>query len=237
MKIQVRNGCFETNSSSQHSLVVMKDEGYYTPEEISQEIYFEDDQETGEEDCVWDISGSELYFGREPFRALATFADKWQYACASLVIEYNDETCKMLVDLAKKYVPGLKKVVFPMDFEVVPKKTEENKDDDYIQKRGMTEDEFEVFLNKQAEKWDIDVNWWNDRFGNFRYEKPSTGRVDKPFLSHFLKKEKITVEEFLTNRKYIIIQDGDETCYYGGMKRAGLINMDAIDHEIPEDNE
>ena len=34
MKRQIRRGCFETNSSSQHSLCIMKKDEHYTPEEI-----------------------------------------------------------------------------------------------------------------------------------------------------------------------------------------------------------
>ena len=34
MKRQIRRGCSETNSSSQHSLCIMKKDEHYTPEEM-----------------------------------------------------------------------------------------------------------------------------------------------------------------------------------------------------------
>lgn len=34
------------------------------------------------------------------------------------------------------------------------------------------------------------------------------GRVDENILTGFLKRENITLEEFLINKKYIVIQDG-----------------------------
>ena len=48
-----------------------------------------------------------------------------------------------------------------------------------------------------------------------------------------LEKENITLEEFLINKKYVVIQDGDERCEFTKIKKTGLINFDAIDHEYP----
>ena len=166
MKRQIRRGCFESNSSSQHSLVVMKNDDHYTSEEISKEFYLS-------KHGVWDVWDYSLDFGRSPFRSLGTFKTKWLYACASLVEEYNDDAYKELEALAFKYVPGLKKI-------------------------------------------------------------PYTGQTDEPFLQRFLEHEKLSLEEYLTNRKYVIIQDGDEYCYWQDMKNAGLVNSDAIDHEYPD---
>lgn len=55
-------------------------------------------------------------------------------------------------------------------------------------------------------------------------------------LSGFLKKENISLEEYLTNKRYVVIQDGDEYGCFKDMKRSGLVNMDAIDHEYPRDD-
>ena len=85
MKRQIRRGVFETNSSSQHSLCIMKKDEHYTPDEIAKDFYLWDDKETGEKDCEWHIWDHNMEFGRSPFRALSNFHDKWLYACASLV--------------------------------------------------------------------------------------------------------------------------------------------------------
>ena len=135
MKRQIRRGVFETNSSSQHSLCIMKKDEHYTPDEIAEDFYLCDDKETGEEDCEWYIWDYDLNFGRSPFRALGNFHDKWLYACASLVHEYNDENYKKLEALALKYVPGLKRIVVPMISDSVADKNHpENKDSDYAKK-------------------------------------------------------------------------------------------------------
>lgn len=241
MKRQIRRGVFETNSSSQHSLCIMKKDEHYTPDEIIQNFSLFDDEETGEKDCVWQIwDSSDLNFGRSPFRALGNFRDKWLYACASLVNEYNDENYKKLEALALKHVPGLKKIIVPMISDSVANKNyPENKDSDYAQEYGKTEKELSEWLDQKEKDWGIDtIEYWKTDDGYFCFEKPYTGYVDEDMLSGFLEKENISLEEYLTNKKYVVIQDGDEYGYFRDMKRAGLVNMDAIDHEYPRnDNE
>ena len=236
MKRQVRRCVFETNSSSQHSLCVMKIDEYYTPEEISKNFFLWSNKDTGEEKCEWHIWDGDLEFGRSPFRVLCTFKDKWLYACASLVREYNDEIYKELESLALKHVPGLKKIVIPMVSDSFADKNHpENKDNDYAQKYGKTEDEFNKWLEQKEKDWGIDtITYWESDNGYFHFERPLTGHVDEDMLSGFLEEENISLEEYLTNRKYVVIQDGDEYNEFGNFKRSGLINLDSIDHEYPK---
>ena len=223
MKRQIRRGVFESNSSSQHSLVVMKNDDHYTVQEILKGLYIQ-------KDGVWDVC--ELDFGRAPFRALGTFKMKWLYACASLVEEYNDDAYKELEALAFKYVPGLKRIELPMTTTcIINKDLEENKDYEY----GKTEEELNKYLEQKEKNWGIEtIEYWEDRHGNFCFSIPYTGQTDEPFLQRFLEHEKLSLEEYLTNRKYVSIQDGDEYCYWQDMKNAGLVNSDAIDHEYPD---
>lgn len=238
MKRQIRRGVFETNSSSQHSLCIMKNDWHYTPDEIAKDFYLLDDQETGEKDCEWYIWEDNLKFGRSPFRTLGNFHDKWLYACASVVSEYNDENYKKLEALAFKYVPGLKKIIIPMIAELIADKEHSaNKDSEYAQYYGKTEDEFNEWLEQKEKDWEIDtIKYWEDDNGYFHFKKPYTGYVDENVLGEFLEKENISLEEYLTNKKYVVIQDGDEYCYWSDMKKTGLVNMDAIDYEYPRDD-
>ena len=220
-----------------HSLTVMKRDDKYTSEEILEEIYLCKDKETGEDKCVWNIWDHDLEFGRSPFRALGTFTDKWLYACASLVHDYNDETYKELVALALKYIPGLKKVELPTTSDsCADKDDEEHKDDEYFQKYGKTEDELVEYLMQKEKDWGMEIDYWKSSSGYWHYDRPFTGYVDENILSGFLEKEGITLEEYLTNKKYVVIQDGDEYCYWSDMKKTGLVNMDAIDHEYPKED-
>lgn len=237
MKRQIRTGVFETNSSSMHSLVIMKNSEYYTPEEILEEIYLHRDLETGEESCVWEPWEHDMRFERSPFKTLGTFTDKWLYACASLVSDYNNEKYKELEALALKYIPGLKKIKLPMTSNSIANKdSEKAKDSEYYQHYGKTEAELIEYLSKKEKDWDMEIEYWESDSGYWHYDMPDTGYTDDNILSGFLKKEGITLEEYLINKKYVVIVDGDEYCIFDSMKEHGLINMDAIDREYPEGN-
>lgn len=87
---QIREGIFETNSSSTHSMVIRKGTGtYYTHEEMLYEMY-------DIHDGVYQ-PWSSLYFGRAPFRVLTTFEDKVRYAYANLAQEMVDEVIRELL--------------------------------------------------------------------------------------------------------------------------------------------
>lgn len=236
MKRQTRREVFETNSSSMHSLCIMKNNDKYTSEEISKDFWLCEDKESGCKDCVWNILKYSLEFGRSPFRAIGNFHDKWLYACASLASEYNDDAYKELLAIALKYVPGLRKIHLPKRTRTIENKdAPENKDDNYAQKYGMTEEEFLDYLEKKENEWGISLTYWEDRHGNFEFDAPYTGYVDENVLGDFLEKENVSLEEFLTSKKYVVIQDGDEYCYWADMKESGLVNLEAIDHEYPKD--
>lgn len=226
MKRQIRRSVFETNSSSMHSLTVMKVDDKYTSEEITKDLHLLNG--------VWHIWEDDLEFGRSPFKVLTTFEDKWCYACASLVNEYNDDNYKELKRIAFKYIPNLKKIELPIEAKhIYNKDADENKGDKFAQEYGMTEDEFDKFLEQREKEWDIEIRCWIDTSDNFRYEKPFTGWNDDNILGGFLKKEGITLEEFLINKKYVAIQDGDEYCEWDKFKRSGLMDISKIDHEYP----
>ena len=233
MKKQIRRNVFETNSSSMHSLVIMKRNDVYTADEFLDGIYLHKDKETGEPSCIWEPWSNDMEFGRSPFRPLGTFKMKWLYACASLVKEYNDETYKELENIAFKYVPGLKKIRLPITSESVANRDSDqwHKDDKYIQKYGKTEKELVEFLLEKEEKFGMKLDYWESSNGWWHYDFPFTGYVDEDVLSGFLSKENISLEEFLINKKYVVIQDGDEYCYWIHMKKTGLVNMDKIEKE------
>lgn len=62
-------------------------------------------------------------------------------------------------------------------------------------------------------------------------ERVSYGSVDEDILTPFLKNTGITLKEFLTNKKYVVIVDGDEYCIWNSLKDSGLVNIDEIEKE------
>lgn len=61
-------------------------------------------------------------------------------------------------------------------------------------------------------------------------KKPEYAGVDEPYLGSWLATNNISLEEFLTNKKYIVIQDGDEYCIWEDLIRSGLIDTKALDN-------
>jgi hypothetical protein len=174
---QIRNGVFETNSSSMHSLVIKKNGGYYTNEELNEDLWLSKG--------IWEIwSDEKISFGRYPFKCLATFESKVRYAIASL--------CGYRSDCEEKF-KEIENIVTDVVWECNGIKLPERR--------------------------------WSDS-GELSY-----GYVDEDILTPFLNDECISLREFLTNKKYVVIVDGDEYCIWNSMKDAGIINMDKIEKE------
>lgn len=238
MKRQIRKGVWETNSSSCHSLTVLKSTSndYYTREEIR--------------DSVWLWKGRlqftdwNMYFGRSPFRTLNDFEGKLRYAVACLVNKYGDKYYNELFDICKKYVTGFEDFEFPMQHKtcraIIGDERVDPKEDDWDYEYAKTEEQMEEYLNEnypmpegsEAEFWQYerDEDEEPDKYWHFSYF--NFGGTDDYCLGYWLDKENISLEEFLTNRRYIVICDGDEYCVWKDMKKSGLINVDAIEKEI-----
>lgn len=203
---QIRQGLFETNSSSMHSLVVKKKDTYVTPEEAKRDLRTYNDG-------LSRAYNHDLRFGRSPFQVLYGIKDKALYAIRSLCT-YKDETYYEIIRVLQNLVPEFK------DFEY---------DDDAgtYMKKYYTENDMKAMYGEG--------NYY-DRGDNWIYYGYDFGDMDTPILPSFLDKEGITIEEFLTNKKYVVVVDGDEHCIYKNMKKNGLIAMDAIDHEYCPDD-
>lgn len=87
---------------------------------------------------------------------------------------------------------------------------------------------------QKEKEWNIEIDYWESSDGYWEFKRPYAGYVDEDILSGFLEKENMSIEEFLLNKRYVVVQDGDEYCYWQDIKATGLINMDMIDHEYLE---
>ena len=61
-------------------------------------------------------------------------------------------------------------------------------------------------------------------------KKPEYVGVDDSCLDSWLAVNNISLKEFLTNKKYVVIQDGDEYNIWSDLVRAGLIDTAALDN-------
>ena len=106
---QIRGGTFETNSSSAHSLVIMKEGIEITAENFD----IEADTWIGHEGRLkfWQ---HDLVYDRSPYRVLASVGDKLGYVVAAC---RSDEEIKRVIAGIKSRIPAIKKVEFPTDWE------------------------------------------------------------------------------------------------------------------------
>lgn len=66
---------------------------------------------------------------------------------------------------------------------------------------------------------------------------PNYGGTDDYQIEGWLKYYNVSLEEFLTNKKYIVVVDGDEYCVWSNIKDSGLVDVKKIIHDSYEESE
>lgn len=206
MKRQIRRNVFETNSSSMHSIVVMKEDNYITENNVSFGYYY------NKEDGTVDFEPADEY-GRSPFQILYKFKDKLKYAMAALCDNKEDDYYKEICEVIKEFIPSF------TDFNL------SGRPESYKKKWYSDERIKEI-------KKDYDfLGERNDELIFYEYNFGSIDHQSMDLLPSFLEKNNISIKEFLTNNKYVVIIDGDEYCIFKEIKERGLININNIDFE------
>lgn len=226
MKINIRKGLFETNSSSMHTIVVLNEDEHYDKKDIEEEMWLDN------EGTMEIFSEGELDFGRH-FDILITFVEKLKYAIAY----YGKERFEEIEKIANKYVPECKRIDLPSEFLKAP----------FVDEDGNTYESFrvkEIYPSKEEFK-NGEVTRFEVYKGNGKYieVKPSISDEYRPYygeIDHqsrtvlgdwFKKHPDVSLEEFLINKKYIIVIDGDESFVWDKYKAAKIINTDMIESE------
>ena len=214
--ISIRKGCFETNSSSMHSLAIWKKCKPYSDYDLSLGTKYDRDKENGVfellEHCYEE---SDYNFHRYPYKQLTTPIEKLRYIvglyisykypesndlvtkCIDNEPEYyftNKEIEKELLQLIEKYT-GYKKVQWY-------KKGEECKRDE----------------NDELVWYDVE-------------EYPSTSSYNDSGedVLNFIERKNITLEDLIFKPNYTIQVDGDEHCEFADMFKFGMINIDNLE--------
>lgn len=143
---------------------------------------------------IWDgelkFDVEDLNFGRTPFEVLTTFYDKLRYAIPSLFSKYNGT---------------------PYDKKNNPVYA----DPKWNELMTILEKYFKDFNMIQLPE----TYWFKDENTDEYQMYFGYIETDMSLVERFLDKENISLEEFLTNRKYIIIVDGDEYCIFKTLKK------------------
>lgn len=257
MKYQIRKGCFETNSSSMHSLIITKENENVrmTQEEIRNEFYLNEDwykeRHKNDEKEVVQIDPWENEFGRSPFNVLVTFRDKLAYAIAEYCggnytiqsyidagIRFNETFVPLLIRLT-----GCDEVeygkehcaTFAIYSDVGGDYLDEVEEVDYqdLILAGVDDD-----ISKDDKIFGVYKNVAeNGRLIEEAYfDVPDYGSIDhqsKGLLTGFLKSNNLSLEDYLTRKDIVVIITGDEYSTFSNMILCGLIDVNNIVTQYP----
>lgn len=259
MKYQIRKGCFESNSSSMHSLVVTKknENIRMTQKEIRKEFYLDEEwykeRHKNDEKEIVEIEPWENDFGRSPFTVLSSFRDKLAYAIA----EYCGDNYRIesYLQAEKKFdkifVPLLTHLIgcdeIKWDkwdykhFEIYSDGGEYFDEVEevpyeklvYVEKEdrdGLSDDDL---LRGHYRKTDVDGRPVEDAW----FDVPDFGSIDHQsagLLTGFLELNNLSLEDYLTRKDVVVIIDGDEYDELGNLIECGLIKEDSIVLRFPK---
>lgn len=231
----IRRNCFETNSSSQHSIVVTTNDCHVTAKELTGRDGYNPEYVYVNSHGAIDLHEVRDGYGRYPFQILSTFEDKLHYAlCEYLGSKYVDD-------------PDYDKIFEEFENitkEVIPEFTHfiiATRDEDMwlTQDGDMIPHKFLIYDGWDAEN-EREIYTYKDKEGNIHHaifdeenylEAPDIGQIDHQsagMLKNFLKDRGISLKEFLTNKKYVIIVDGDEYCALDKLVYSGLFNRSVV---------
>lgn len=181
MKQYIRTNTFETNSSSMHSLVVVKDPKPYSEDETLMRGYHDN---TKSFDLFWHEDGT---YERYPFQVLREPIDKLRYYVAHYIGAFNK---KGMIRKVKRFISK--------ETGVAESKVEIRSYDDYKDKRsgygwaGLNDTGEDVF--------------------------------------DYIERNKISMQDFVLNPKYVVIVDGDEYQEFKKLFESNIIDTSKFEY-------
>lgn len=247
MKRVIRKCCYETNSSSQHSILITKDDVHLTEKDFVHDLKSNNpypDNYVYIWNGKWDLRNLYEGFGRYPFRILTTFEDKFKYAmCEFMGYLYEDdpqfvEYYEMFKEIAADVLPEF--TDFKIDTKDVDIYLDENGNE--ILHKNLIYDHWDRETNKSVYLYKTENGELKNAIldeENY-YETPNIGVIDHQsfgLLKNFLKEKNIDLKEFLTNKRYCIVITGDEYDDWPILKKSGLIDNEFIIEEFDTSSE
>lgn len=253
MKMTVRKGAWETNSSSMHSLLIMKKRQTMTQKEIRDEYYLDEDWRKERRNTLQLMYDCNKEFGRE-FNVLTSFRDKLSYALASMcgscysLESYirGENTFHEVFEPLLKTLVGVDKVEPYMgseNFHVYSDTVTDDLNQDYTTYEEVPYDDLVrngnwSYYNKDSEPYYKEICNSGRKQEEIWLEVPKFGSVDHQsagLLQRFLDKYGITIEEYLIRKDIIVIVNGDECDIFGTMLEAGIVDKNAIQIKYPKE--
>lgn len=239
MKMQIRTGMFETNSSSAHSLLIMKNRQVMTQKEIRDEFYLDEDW-CKDKNNILQLDSYGNDYGRG-FDVLTSFRNKLSYALASMCgscytltsyIEAGDRFERKFVPLLKRLV-GVDEIKMPTEYKNFNVYSDTVTDDEYQDYETYEEVPYDDLIYNEDREDGIyketcksgrkqEIIWLN---------VPDFGSVDHAssgLLQRFMKKYGINLEDFLIRKDIVVIINGDENDILGRMIENNLLNKEGV---------
>ena len=258
MKYQIRKGCFETNSSSMHSLVVTKknENVRMTQEEIRNEFYLDEDwykkRHKNNEKKIVKIDPWDNEFGRSPFNVLVTFIDKLAYAIA----EYcgNNYSIESYVKSEKTFDEMFRPLLIRLiGCDDIEWDSWDDRPFEIYVGGGDNLDEVEqvpykklIYVDKDKRNILSEDDLIRGRYKNIDtdgrpieeawFDVPKFGEIDHQsagLLKRFLKDNNLSLEDYLVRKDIVVVIDGDEYCELDNLIECGLVNKDSIVLRFP----
>ena len=261
MKYQIRKGCFETNSSSMHSLIITKENENVrmTQEEIRDEFYLNEEwykeRHKNNEKEIVEINSWNNDFGRSPFSVLSSFRDKLAYAIAEYCgdnynrIESYIKSEKIFDDVFNPLLINL----IGCD-EIEYGKKDYRRFEIYSDVDGEYLDEVEqvpyknlIYIEKEDRDKIPEDELISGHYKNISkdgrpieeawFNIPDFGTIDHQssgLLKGFLRDNNLSLEDYLVRKDVVVVIDGDEYDELGNLIECGLIKEDSIVLRFPK---
>jgi len=227
----IRNSVFETNSSSMHSIVVLKHDNSDIVNPL-ENIKLDKDN-----NIVY--SERDLSFNRWPFKILTDFEGKLKFAIASLVgccyikgVDYDSDKLelekslrlKKIESIVHKFIPDFNSFCFETEYVVYyfRKDTHERFGGKTITEEENGEKKFYGYDKKTDTYIPLEAK---------AKQRARYGYVETypDLLERFLKEKNIELEDFLFNNRYVVIIDGDEYNTFDSFNDMKIIDEEEIE--------
>lgn len=262
MKFQIRQKCYETNSSSMHSCVMTKkNKGVcMTQDEIRDEFYLNEDwykeRHKNDEQEIVKLHFYYNEFGRSPFEVLSSFKEKLTYAIAeycggnysmkSYIEAENtfDEIFKPLLihligcdDVEWSNWDGNHHfVVYSNDEAEYFDEFEEVPYEKMVYIRESVKDK-KIFENDVVDNYYMNIDESGRHIEDAYFDVPDFGCIDHQScgrLKKFLEINNLSLEDFLIRKDIVVVIDGDEYQIFNNMIDCGLVDADNIEVQYPD---
>lgn len=210
--ISIKKGCFETNSSSMHSLAIWKKVKPYSEYELSLGTYYDKDKTVFELFDFCSREPEDYEFGRYPYRQLTTPIEKLRYI-VGLYIDYEYPIKEGTEDES--------------DYEKEPTYffTDKEVEEELIRlvKKYTHCEKIEWSFQKEEMNWD---HKWEMRT---YYPSTSTTNDSGEDVTQFVKRKGISLEDLIFSPRYTIQVDGDEYGEFKDMFEFGMIDLNNLE--------